>query len=316
MSKLSKYVEKVKEYKKQNPNISEEKLIRYVYLDLGQRFSFDLNFAFGNTKTRQKIYARGRAEEQLNEAMESNIMICKSISYILEHILKQVGVNIRTVVAPNDERKCAHMYNIITPKEGEEYIIDLQEDIENIQSHSFTKNYGLSTEPDEPPVITRFEIEQLDRELGYIDDEHYYSDEYMYLLKSTIGYFTELPEKVEFVLENIDIYENRNIQYAERQWRHTKMLNELFTPEELRKIRIIDCYQQNGEERDYKNCIAVENKGVATMYMYSTEENRYCKMSIQEFAKMTQNGLVNLQGVPGLRQAIRKLKEDKEDLDN
>lgn len=38
MSNFSKYIEKVKEYKNQNPGISEEKIIRYVYLDLGQNF--------------------------------------------------------------------------------------------------------------------------------------------------------------------------------------------------------------------------------------------------------------------------------------
>lgn len=305
MSNLSRYIEQIKEYKKQNPNITEEKLIRYVYLDLGQRFSFNLKFSFGNTKTKKSIYANSKIEKDLNEAMESNIVICKSVSYIVEYILKNLGVNIRTVVDPKDERKCPHMYNIVTPKEGEEYIIDLQEDMENIQSHSFTKNYGLSINPNKSPVIRRFDIEQMDRKLGFVDDEHYYSDDYLYLLKSDIGYFTNFAEKVEFVLGNIDIHENKSIQYAERKWHHEKLLEEIFSKEELKRIHIIDCYQGDGEERQYKNCIAVDVSKGTDIYMYSVEQNRYCKMSIQEFARETQNGLVHLQGVPGLRQAIK-----------
>ena len=307
MSNLSDYIEKVKEYKKQHPDISEEKLIRYVYLDLGQRFSFNVNFHFTNRKTKRKIYTNSESEEDLNEAMETNKIICKSSSYILEYILKSLGINIRTVVAPNDEKECPHMYNIIAPEGGEEYIVDLQEDLENIQSHSFTKSFGLSTKPNEPPVIKRFDIEQMDRELGYIDDENYYSDDYLYLLKSDIGYFADFAEKVEFVLTNIDIHENRDMQYQERKCHHDKILKELFDKEELRKIHIIDCCQFNGEEREYKNCIAVERSKGTDIYMYSVEENRYCKMTIQEFAKQTQNGLVHLQGVPGLRQALREI---------
>ena len=88
MSNLSEYIEKVKEYKKKNQNISEEELIRYVYLDLGKRFSFDLSFSFGNTKTKKRIYANSKKEEDLDKAMESNIIICKSVSYIVEYILK------------------------------------------------------------------------------------------------------------------------------------------------------------------------------------------------------------------------------------
>lgn len=314
MSNLSEYIEKIKEYKRQNPNITEEKLIRYVYLDLGQRFSFDLKFSFGNTKTKKSIYANSRKEEDLNEAMESNIVICKSVSYILEYILKRLGVNIRTVVDADDGRKFPHMYNIVTPKEGEEYTIDLQEDMENIQSHSFTKNYGLSVKPNKPPVIRRFDIEQMDRELGFIDDEHYYADDYLYLLKSDIGYFTDFAEKVEFVLGNIDIHENKNIQYAERKWHHEKLLKELFSGRELNKIHMIDCYQEDGGERQYKNCIAVDVSGETEIYMYSVEENRYCKMSLQEFAKATQNGLVHFQNVKGLRHEIKELKQGNEEV--
>ena len=50
--------------------------------------------------------------------------------------------------------------------------------------------------------------------------------------------------------------------------------------------------------------------------MYVAEENRYCKMTIQEFAEMTQNGLVNMQGIPNLRQALRELKKKKDDVDD
>lgn len=312
MGNLSEYAERIKEYKRQNPDISEEKLIRYVYLDLGQRFSFNLDI-YTNRKTRMKIYSNSKSEEDLDKVMESNIVICKSVSYILEYVLKQVGVNIRVVVDPKDTRKCPHMYNIVTPKEGEKYIIDLQDDIENIQFHSYTKRFGLSTEEDKPPVIGRLEIEQMDKELGYIDDENYYADEYLYFLKSQMDCFKDFAEKVQFALENIEFYENKKIKFPERKWRHEAILREIFSKEELHKIHIIECYQEEGENKEYKNCIAVERSRGTDIYMYSVEEGKYCKMTIQDLAKATKNGLILMQGVPGLKKAMKDLKQEDDE---
>ena len=220
MSNLEKYIEQVREYQTQHSGISETELIRYVYLDLGKRFSFNVNFLpFGNSKKQQNLYKyHSRNLVDLEECMETNIVICKSVSYILEYILRAVGVNIKTVIDPNDLRKCPHMYNIITPKDGEPYIVDLQEDMYNIQSHSFTRNFGLSVKDGKTYIISRFEQEQMDRKNGYITEGNYYSDDYLYLLKYDADFIEDFDEKIKFILENIDIYDNPNMKYTDRQW--------------------------------------------------------------------------------------------------
>ena len=50
MSSLEKYIEEVKEKTK---NFSDIEKLRYVYLDLGKRFSFNLDFSFGNTEKKK-----------------------------------------------------------------------------------------------------------------------------------------------------------------------------------------------------------------------------------------------------------------------
>ena len=185
----------------------------------------------------------------------------------------------------------------------------MQEDIENIQTYSFTPGFGASPYIGKPPVLKRFDIEKMDKKLGYIDDENYYSDDYMYLLKSDLDYFTNFEEKVDFVLENIDAHENKDIKYAERKWHHDKILKKLFSHKERNKIKIIDCYKQIENERIYKNCIAIELHERTAIYMYSEDQNKYCKMSIYDFAREVQNGLVNMEGVKGLRRALKELKQ-------
>ena len=86
MSKLSEYVKKAKQYKLENPNLTEPELIMYVYLDLGLRFNFDQDFFFGGSKNKRRIYDSSNRFNVLDECMEKNIVICKSGSYILQYV--------------------------------------------------------------------------------------------------------------------------------------------------------------------------------------------------------------------------------------
>ncbi len=320
MSKLIEYIENMKEYISREGGITETEIIRYVYIDLGKRFSFNSSFMpFGNSKKNQNLYNyHSRNLIDLEECMETNIVICKSVAYILEYILKKFGVNIRTVIDSNDYRKCPHVYNIITSKEGKTYMVDLQEDMYNIQSHSFTKNFGLSVDDRETYVISRFEQEQMDRKSGYIDDKNYYSDDYLYLLKYDADFIENFDEKVKFILENIDIYDNPNMGYTDRQWHHKTVLEQFFSKKEFDyqtntgKIRMIDCYKVINNKIHYVNCISVQTKNGTEVYIYNKKKYRYCKMDLIDFAKAVQNGLViHNCNVPGLNKVLKQLKEEK-----
>lgn len=292
-------------------------LIRYVYLDLGKRFSFNINYVpFGNQAKREKIYRRSRNEVTINETMETNIGICTTFAQILETILKEVGINIETIKAINDERRYAHVYNVIWPKTGKPYIIDLQEDLYNIQSHSFTRNFGLSLEDGKTQIISRFTQEQMDRKLGYIDDDHYYADDYLYLIKSAMSYFEDFGERVKFVLENIECYDNPNMSYIDLQWHHARVLEELFDEKEFnyfsnnRKIRMIDCYKDINGNRKYLNTIAVQTKHGMDIYIYDRKKCKYSRISFKNFAKAVKNGLVLYNcKLPGLTQELKRLEE-------
>lgn len=323
MSNLNKYIENIKEYILQKGDMTETEIIRHIYIDLGKRFSFNPKFKpFGNSKNNQNLYKyHSRNLTDLDKCMETNTVICKSVAYILEYILKKFGVNIITFIDSDNYRKCPHVYNIITPKDGKPYMVDLQEDMYHIQSHSFTKNFGLSVTDENTYVISRFEQEQMDRKSGYIDDENYYSDDYLYLLKYDVDFMENFDEKARFVLENIDIYNNPNMGYTDRQWHHKTVLEEFFNKKEFNystgnsKIRIIDCYKDINNERHYVNCIAVQTKNGTQIYIYNKKQYRYCQMDLMNFAKAVQNGLViHNCNVPGLNKALRQLKEEKQEL--
>lgn len=53
MSNLEKYIQDLKEML-MSANLNEIELVRYVYLDLGKRFAFNVEFFYGTSKIKKK----------------------------------------------------------------------------------------------------------------------------------------------------------------------------------------------------------------------------------------------------------------------
>ena len=315
MSKLNEYISITKEKTK---NLSDIEKIRYVYLDLGKRFNFDLDFSFGNSKNKQKIYQKSRNEENLNKCMEENKIICKSLSYIFEKVLKSIGIkNVETVKCEDDTRKWQHTYNVIELY-GKEYTFDLQEDMRNIKTNLRTKCFGKSINAEED-IVSRYSLEQIDKKLGNIKKDKYYTDGYLELIKINADMFDDFSEKVQFVIENMDSHTEKDIGYADRRWRMEDLVenrgdnNSIFSDEEKNKLQLVDCYKEIGGNKKFELCIVAKVKCGIDIYLFSEKENRFLKTTIDNFAKMVENGLIPMQGIPGLKKVLRQRKNNLEE---
>ena len=316
MSSLEKYVEKVK---KETEGFSNIEKLRYIYWDLGSKFAFDLDFSFGNSKTRKQIYDHSRSEDDLNRCLENNTAICKSIAYILSYVMKELGVNIESVIDEEDFRKCPHIYNVLITEDGRKYRFDLQEDMRNIKAQLRTQYFGIPIEDEEQELISRAELDQIDKKQGHISEKSYYTDEYLELIKMHLPMFEDFGQKVQFVLENSEAYTNPEMGYADRKWRMEDLIgNEnkdglLFSKEEKYKINMIDCYREIEGKKHYELCIVVNVKGGKDIYLFSDETNSFRKMTLEEFAEQIENGLVNLQGIQGLKQVLKSRKQQPDE---
>jgi len=316
MSELAKYIEKIKKYKNETPELSEIELIRYVYLDLGSRLSFDEDFYFGNSKSKKEIYMNqnSKNKEALEKCMKQNKAICKSMAYILEYILKAFGININTVVMDEYEKKYPHVYNIIVLSDGRRFAIDIQDDIRNIQSHSRTKSFGIDTQIEGIPLISLKELEQIDRKIGYISDTNYYSDDYMYLLRYYSQMFEKLGEKAEFIFQNLEPNVDLNINHVDRIHRLEDLIEDVFTPEEQRKITIINGYYTVESSKQYEMYIVVDSSGIIDIYKFSKQNNRFEKETLEELAMEVNSGLVLKRGIRDLNKVRKNIsKPDNQD---
>ena len=320
MDNLDSYVQEIKEWISTVPDITEELIIRYVYLDLGKRFRFDINYRpFGDSKKRNMIYRASDFPATLNRCMETNTIICNSLANILVYILKNLGVNIVAIKEPCLENRNPHVYNLIFPSNGgPKYTIDLQEDMYHIQMHGFTRNFGLELENEEKNVISRFEQETMDKKLGYITDESYYTDDYIYTLKADMGLFDTFKEKVGFILENIEAIENKEMSYIDRQWYHVRILEHFFDEKTFDynnsrgNINFIDCYKESNGIKRYINVVVVDDSGEPDIYIYNEIASRYCKIDMIHFAHAVKSGLTILHNskIRNLNKALKELKEN------
>ena len=54
-----------------------------------------------NTKSKQKIYHKSETLDGIEEGLENNVIICKTLAKMYEHIMNSLGINLKTMVDIN-----------------------------------------------------------------------------------------------------------------------------------------------------------------------------------------------------------------------
>ena len=262
----------INEIKEQTKNYTELEKVRFVYLKLGSIMGFDINFSFGNSKTRSNIYNSCSPKvESLNEYYREKTAICRSLSYMLRYILRELNIDCIMEYVSKD-RRIKHTYNVVYLNDGRELTLDLQEDLEYIQFRCETKHFT---------GITRDELKKIDKKIGYISDKEYYLNEYLTFMKMYLSYFSSLSDKVEFILNNLDYY-NLDKNYVEFRWFYIKKLL-CFLNNESRRLHFVDCYKNiNGKIINYL-IVAVDLTKEGTYFLISNEEREIKKYTRLEF---------------------------------
>lgn len=214
------------------------------------------------------------------------------------------------------EKDGRHMYNIVKLEDGD-YVIDLEDDLEFVQSGAKTRYFGKNINSSKPRMVSEEKLRDIDINKSDYIPEGYYLEDMADMLKLAVSSDNiKFDEKVDMVLQNLDVYRNnKEVKYRERTRYHDRLINEIFSPSELRKIHQIDCYKKE-DEQIFQSCIVIDMpEGQEKVYMFSLEDYKYKEIEMSELTNMIDNGLTIMQGVPGLKKynkEKRKLEEDKE----
>ena len=218
MSNLDKYIEELTRQIEEFGNLTEDEIVRFIYLSLGRKIAFDTDWLF-DADDLGNIYKKSGTEEKANNFINDDkwSIICKDMAFILSYIGKKAGVNIEVVGSKaSNKNRYPHVYNKVTRKDGQEYYVDLFGDLSNIHMNSRTDFFGSKIDS-KGDLFSRDELEKMDMKLGYITKDRYYSDDYFDLLKYYISFFESFSDKMKFLLENNSPYIDYNSGYSERK---------------------------------------------------------------------------------------------------
>lgn len=185
--------------------LSDLEKIRFIYIKLGQLFSYD-------------YYVTEEDAPLFRKVDYSNIgryQTCYQISEILGYLIKEIIPTSEVEVIKRDSNLRGNSYadhvatsvHFLDSKTEIEYnlILDLTLDLYRIQSDMKTKQFGYTTDRYSTyDIISDRECEKMDKKLGFVGISSYYDDvinsvkEYLECMDMTLN------EKIKFIKENLN----------------------------------------------------------------------------------------------------------------
>ena len=248
-------------------NLTELEKARYLYIELGKLFRFDLDYISMSDYKTEDAYWKSVDFDNI----EINSFTCRQISAIYAETLKRAGINAVSINKPKSDEQLMydpepnyHRYTVISLSDGREFIADLVDDLAYIQQGMETIHFGNDLEEKLPKVVTlgRDEILAIDTKIGYsypkdIERTSFvYVDDFIQMIKEDMQNEDHLRDyiSINFSEEEANNYKsNMMIKYKfdvigrffntkkmgarEGKIFLDKMFSEFFTEEERKEIK-------------------------------------------------------------------------------
>ena len=118
--------------------LDELSFIRKIYIEIGKNKTFDVRYYFGNTATQKQIYRLAKKRTGVEDRLDDREIICYSLARQCEYIFKKLGYSCTVTHEP---KELEHVFNILTLKNGDRIKLDLQADLEFIQTRRRTRHF-------------------------------------------------------------------------------------------------------------------------------------------------------------------------------
>lgn len=266
---------------------------RYLYIALGKEKSYDEEFWFANSKTRQKIFKEKHSTRiNFNKLIQNKKIVCTSISKIYSVILNQMKIE---NYIQRDNLSDEHVY-VVLYTEGKKILADLQRDLSNIQVNKKTSYFGTkvyeSIYGNNFNEINENELEKTDRKIGYVSVRKDYLNDDIFYLKSLVKKQKDLYSKMDIILKKASEYSDaENMGYIEAVQYYKWILAECLDEKELRNVISTNCYRKIEDKKQYVSCLSANGRNGYKRYIYSSKERRYIEISDEKINQFMDEGL-------------------------
>lgn len=316
--------EVIEELKKEMPTFTgtdeeiEIKTALYLYTKVAKLKEFDERYFWGNQKARDIAYKQSIADSKnMDEVIKKRKITCVTISTLYKYILQEFGINSQVIKEiPEDP----HVNNIVHLKNGKKIRADIQMDMYRIQTKMRIENFNYLYEWDQ---MSEYDMDELLKEVGYIEKENDYKDETIQNIREEIC-GKNIPEILNQIMKNEEIAEGIENAGIIEAYRYYKSVFKMLLPEKLREY--IHQFQvrtpkKDSDEYQYSFCIyGIDKKTKETkIFLYSEKNKQMLECDVDTLMQMEKDGLIlgrteKETDVKILKKAITKQQKKKEKL--
>lgn len=195
--------------------LTELEMTRYLYIELGKLFRFNLNYITAFELKQEDIYFNYISDY---DDIPTNNCVCVQMSDIYVEILKRVGIE--AITKPDfkaaEDYEMPHKYTVIRLKDGREIVADMIYDLPYIQLGLRTWNFAKNSEDGQRVILSDDEIKLLDDKIEYtyqFFEEKVYTESFIEMIKEEMNDPKKMREYVKDVYEGEEYREENLIGY-------------------------------------------------------------------------------------------------------
>lgn len=193
--------------------LSELEKARYLYIELGKLFRYDLNYLTYSDRKQEDIYFEPVRDY---DNIPTNCYICVQMSNIYVEALRRVGIKASTErdIKSRKDYDMPHKYTVLELSDGRKIIADMVYDLPYIQLGMKTWNFGTNSEEGEKDILTEEEVKSLDDKIGYTTSkENVYTEAFLEMIRDELNDSEKMKEYVRNVYNGEEYKEENLIAY-------------------------------------------------------------------------------------------------------
>ena len=172
---------------------------RWVYIELGKMFQYDVNFFYADHETAKEMYYQEVDIENIDQLN----LICRPINQIYIEILKRVGIEAQIITFPGKYTH-NHVACRINTNDQKQYVTDLTMDLYRIKKGLRTQHFAYSAYEEKDEIPFKDEMQEMDDKINYTYHGLYMED-VLQMIKEEMAN----PELVkEYILKDYQEKEN------------------------------------------------------------------------------------------------------------
>jgi len=252
---------------------SDEELMRWLYLELGKHFSFDIKYRYAIT-AEEKAKIESAAKDVVMRTRRINnpdSIICIDVEETMQMLLTDLfGIDSRVVV----DGSGPHVYLEVRTQNYGRVKLDLQEDLYNIKAGRRTEHFANESCYDGRNYMTIPEntIREIDKKLGYIGEDEKYMQDYLEKYREKIEECETPDEKIRkvfVILEAKFFNQLSEMKYCERTELYKKVIKEMMPDIDIKH----KTFRKDGQ---LLSCFIVPgDNDCQVYYLYNKEKRCY-----------------------------------------